>query len=163
VYISSIYAENAEPLEFSKSPEGRSDITSKLHPILVQWQASENPDEFAKENGLSYKDNKIKVYIYLESAELRSKIPPEIKVAASDDKIVVAFVSSEQLDKLDDLGFVERVTPPILMRTPPIPQIEIPETQISEKNQYDYLLWIVFGAIFITTIGILMKRKKLKE
>jgi len=161
----SILAENIDSENSSASiKELKSTSESKIHPILIQWQTSENPNEFAKENNLSYKDNKIKVYIYLESAELRSKIPPEITIAAFDQKIAVAFVSSEQLDKLDDLDFVERITLPDLARTPPIPQIEQPETQIPEKNLYDYLVWIIIGGIVIfTIIAIFKKRQKLQD
>lgn len=161
----SILAENIDSENSSASnKEFASTSESKIHPILIQWQISENPNEFAKENNLSYKDNKIKVYIYLESAELRSKIPHEITIAAFDDKIAVSFVSSEQLDKLDDLDFVERVMLPDLAHTPPIPQIEQPETQIPEENRYDYLVWIVIGGIVISTIiAIFKKRKKLQD
>ena len=160
-----IYASNPESDTKNSSAsfeQLRLNSSSKIHPILTQWQTSENPNEFAKENNLSYKENKVGVYIYLESAESRSKIPPEINVTAFDDKIVVAFVSSAQLDKLEELDFVERVTPPERMRTPPIPQIETPEIQTLEENQYDYLVWIVIGGIAIITIGIL-KKKKLKD
>jgi hypothetical protein len=119
----------------------------------------ENPNEFAKENNLSYTENKIGVYIYLESVESRSKIPHEITVTAFYEKILVAFVSSEQLDKLEELDFIERVTPPDLARTSSIPQAEIPQSQTLEENQYDDLVWIVIAGIVIITIGIFKKRK----
>ena len=164
--LGGIQAENAEEsnLKNFSTPieEFRSSSNSKIHSILIQWQLSEDPNEFAKENNLSYTENKIGVYIYLESVESRSKIPNEIIIAASDEKILVAFVSSEQLDELNDLNFVERITPPDLVRTPPIPQVEIPENQTLEKNQYDYLLWLIIGGIVIIAIGIFRKRKKLK-
>ena len=162
---STIYSSNPE--FDAKNSSGsfeqfRLNSSSKVHPILIQWQTSENPNEFAIENNLSYKENKVGVYIYLESAESRSKIPLEINVTAFDDKIVVAFVSSAQLDKLEELDFVERVTPPDRVRIPPIPQIEIPETQTLEENQYDYFVWIVIGGTVIIIIGIFIK-KKLKD
>ncbi len=143
--------------------EFRSSSSSKIHSILIQWQLSENPNEFAKENNLSYTENKIGVYIYLENAKSRSKIPSEITIIASDKKILVAFVSSEQLDKLEELDFIQRITPPDLARTPPIPQVKIPESQTTEENEYDYLLWFGIGGIVIITIGIFKKRKKLKD
>jgi len=147
----------SEPVE-----KFRLDSYSKIHPVLIKWQTSENPYEFAIENNLSYKENKVGVYIYLDSVESQSKIPLEINVTAFDDKIVVAFVSSAQLDKLEELDFVERVTPPDRVRFPPIPQIEIPETQTLEENQYDYFVWIVIGGTVIIIIGIFIK-KKLKD
>ncbi len=110
-----------------------------------------------------YTTNKIGVYIYLESTESRTKIPHEITITAFDEKILVAYVSSEQLDKLEELDFIERITPPDLARTPPIPQVKIPESQTIEENQNDYLLLLVIGGIVIITIGILKKRKKFKD
>jgi len=161
--INTIHAENEEsnsekaPIEEFGSTSG-----SKIHPTLVKWQTSENPDEFAEENNLSVNKNKVAVYIHLESAESRSQIPPEINVMAFDEKIALAFVSPEQLDELDNLDFVERVTPPDLVRFFPLPQGETPETQTLEENRYDYLVWIAIGGIVIfTIIAILKKRQKL--
>ena len=164
--LGGIKAENSESnLENSPIPieEFRSSSSSKIHSILIKWQTSDTPNKFAKENNLSYTENKIGVYIYLENAKSRSKIPLEITITASDEKILVAFVSSKQLDKLDNLDFVERVTPPDFARTPPIPQVELPESQIPKENRYDYLLWIVIGGIVIISIGIFQKRRKHKD
>ena len=161
-----IQAENPESnLKNFSAPieEFRSSSNSKIHSILIQWQFSENPNEFAKENQLLYTENKIGVYIHLESVESRSKIPREITVTAFDEKILAAFVSSEQLDKLEELDFIQRITPPDLARTSPIPQVEIPEKQTLEENRNDYLLWLVIGGIVIIAIGIFRKRKKLKD
>ena len=164
--FNTIYAENEKsnfenfsvPIE-----EFRSSSSSKIHPILIQWQLSENPNEFAKKNNLLYTENKIGVYIYLESTESRSKIPNEITITALDEKIASAFVSSKQLDNLEELNFIERVTIPDLARTSPIPQAETPQSQTIEENRYDYLLWILLGGIVIITIGVFKKRKKLKN
>jgi len=163
--IEAIYSQNIESnLESSSTPieQFRSPSSSKIHPLLVQWQVSENPNEFAKENNLSYTENKIGVYIYLDNVDSSSKIPGEITITAFDEKIVVAFVSSEQLDELNDIDFVERVTLPEPARTPPIPQVEIPESQTPAENRYYYLIWIVIGGIVIITILIFKKRKKPK-
>jgi hypothetical protein len=161
-----IQAENRESSSKNfSSPfeEFRSSSNTKIHSILIKWQTSENPNEFARENNLLYTKNKIGVYIYLESTESRSKIPDDITITAFDEKILVAFVSSKQLDNLEELDFIERITPPDLARTPPIPQVEIPESQTIEENRNDYLFWLVIGGIILITIGILKKRKKLKE
>ena len=61
------------------------------------------------------------------------------------------------------MDFIERVTPPDLARTPPIPQVEIPQSQTIEENPYDYLFWLVIGGIAIITIGIFKKRKKIED
>ena len=163
----STYAENPESnlenssisVEQFRSPPSN----SKIHPLLIQWQTSDTPNEFAKENNLSFTENKIQAYIYLDNVESLSKIPSEIVVIANDEKIIVAFLSSEQLDTLEELDFVDRVTPPDFAHTPPIPQFEVPETQIPEENQYGYLVWIVIGGIAIITIGIFKKRKNLEN
>ncbi len=89
--------------------------------------------------------------------------PKEITISAFDEKIIAAYVSSEQLDKLEELDFIERVTPPDLVRTPPIPQVKILESQTTEENEYDYLLWFGIGGIVLITIGIFRKRKKLND
>ena len=164
--LGGIQAENTESNSKNSSAlneEFRSSSSSKIHSILIQWQLSENPNEFAKENNLLYTENKIGVYIYLDNVNSLSKIPLEINITTNDEKIAVAFVSSEQLDKLEELDFVKRVTPPDLARTPPIPKVAIPETIPQEENQYDYLLLSIIGAIFIITIIIFKKRKKLKD
>jgi len=163
VYIQAENTESSSKNFSSTFEEFRSSSSSKIDSILIKWQTSENPNEFAKENNLSYKENKIGVYIYLESVESRSKIPNDITITAFDEKILVAFVSSKQLDKLEVLDFIERVTPPDLARTPPIPQVKIPESQTKEENQYDYLLWLVIGGIVVITVGIFRKRKKLND
>jgi hypothetical protein len=156
-----IYAENIESeIENSSLLENiRSPSNSKIHSILIQWQLSDNPNEFAKQNNLSFTEDKIAVYIHLKSVEFRSSIPKGIQITAFDEKIVAAFVSSGQLDKLEKLDFVEGVTPPDFARTPPIPKVEIPQSQTLEENQYDYLIWIVIVGIVITAIGILKKLK----
>jgi len=161
-----IYAENINSdLENSSNPikPNRSLSDSKIHPLLIQWQLSDNPNEFAKETNISFTENKISVYIYLDTVESKSKIPQDISITALDEKIIVAFVSSEQLDKLEELDFVQRITPPDLARTPPIPQIEVPETQIPEKTSYNYLVWIVIGIITILIITKFKKRKSQKN
>jgi len=161
--LDGIQAETAESnLKNFSAPieEFRSSSSSKIHSILIQWQFSENPNEFAKENNLSFTENKIGVYIHLKNTDSRSKIPHEITVTAFDEKILAAFVSSEQLDNLEKLDFIQRITPPDLARTPPIPQVEIPEGQTLEGNLHDYLVWIVIAGIIIITIGIFKKRKQ---
>ena len=66
--------------------------------------------------------------MYFDNVRSLSKTPSEIEVRTEDEKIVGSFVSSEQLDSLEEFDFVERVTIPDNIRTPPIPKIELPET-----------------------------------
>ena len=69
--VGSIFAENmiSEKENLSSIENFRSPTNSKIHPTLIQWKISDDPNEFAKQNNLSYIDNKIGVYIYLENVE----------------------------------------------------------------------------------------------
>ena len=161
--LGGIQAENTESNLKNFSPpieEFRSSSSSKIHSILIQWQTSENPNEFAKENNLSVDEDKIAVYIYLKSEESRSKFPPEITITGFDEKIVVAFVSSEQMDQLEDLEIVERVMLPDRARTFSIPKIEMSEDQTTPEDQYDYLAWIVIAGITIFIIITIFKKRQ---
>ena len=162
-----IYAENSESnLENSSDliEEKRLSHSSKIHPILIKWQTAENPNKFAKENNLAYSENKIEVYIYLESVQSRSKIPSEIKTTAFVEKIVVAFVSSEQINKLEKMDFVEKIMTPDYVRTTSLPKVEIQETESTKENQHENIIWIVFGGIIIfSIITVIKKRQKHQE
>ena len=151
----SVFGENIEPnSQISKEITDKS-TTSKIHPILIKWQLSENPDKFAMENNLTHKENTIGVYIYLSGKEFQSSISSEVDVMSSYEKTVFAFVTSEQLDKLDKLDFVEKVTLPDLARTPPVPK-PTPPSQIQEEDKTGYLLWVVIGVI---AVGIVVALK----
>jgi hypothetical protein len=162
--VSSIFAENmiSEKENLSSIENFRSPTNSKIHPTLIQWKISDDPNEFAKQNNLSYIDNKIGVYIYLESAESRIKIPQDITITGSDQKIIVGFVSIKQLDMLEKLDFVERVTLPDLARTSILKE-EISESPPIEENHNNYLLWPVIGVIIFMTIVIFIKRRNSKD
>ena len=104
--INFLYAENlnndfekstGSPQRFESLPE------SKIQPILIQWQLSDNPKEFATQNHLSHSGDKIAVYIHLVSLESRLEIPSDIEITGFDQKISAALVTSEQLEKLGKL------------------------------------------------------------
>ena len=145
---------------------------SNLHPILIQWKLSDNRTEFAKQNNLSYDGEKIAVYIHLTSVESRLEIPKNIEITAFDQNIISAFVSADQLEQLEELNFVERITIPDFTRTPPIPKLKTMESativeskdiKTPEQNHDDYLLWIViFLIIIVVGFGIFRKQKKSK-
>ena len=169
------YAQNTESeLGNSINPleKLRSSSDTKIHPILIQWKLSENPTEFAKQNNLSYDGEKIAVYIHLTSVESRLEIPKNIKITAFDQNIISAFVSADQLEQLEELNFVERITIPDFTRTPPIPKLKIIEPatiieskdiKMPEENHNDYFLWIVIlSVIIIVGFGIFRKQKKSK-
>jgi len=153
----------AEDLNSNLNSEtGRISSNSKIHPMLLKWQLSDNPTEFAKNNGMLYEENTVQVYIYLTNQEFLNQISSEVNIVSSDQNIAVAYVNSKQLDQLETLDYVERVTLPDLARTPPIPQI-MPKNQTLEKDLPNFNL---FGVIVITIIGIItiviFLRKKAK-
>jgi hypothetical protein len=150
-----LHTANSESIEQSQFTADRSSKISKIHPILIQWQASENPDEFAKVNSLIQQKDKIAVYIHLDNFQSLSNIPLDIEVTASDDTTIAAFVNSEQLDGLSKLDFVLRVTPPDLAETPPIPKISTSQTEFAENIQPQYTTWIIAGGLAITTIIVI--------
>ena len=149
----------------SQMEDTRLTSNSKIQPILLQWQASDNPAEFSKINGLEYRGEQIQIYIYLTNEEFLSKLPPEINVIASDQKIAVAYVSPYQLDEFENLDYVERVTLPDLAKTPPLPQI-VTKDEITKEEQKD-LTSIAFLAIVIVVISVILfvflNRKKSKN
>ena len=156
-----IYAENIEPTSPISKETTDNSQTSKIHPILIKWQASENPEKFAQENNLTHKENAIGVYIYLSDKEFQSFISSEVNVMSSYDKTVFAFVTSEQLDELGNLDFVEKITLPDLAQTPPVPKPP-PQTQIQEDDKIDYFLLIVMGVIAVGIV-IALKYKTTKS
>ena len=156
VFYSLIYVDYAESLESGLEKE--SNFISKIQPILLAWQNSENPNEFAKINNIPLVEDKVKVYIYLENQTMREKIPPEITTTGFDGNIVGALVSSDNLDTLDRLDFVQRITVPVLAQTPPVPQIENQDPLSSDKDESNYVTWVlILGVVIFLSIVIIKK------
>jgi hypothetical protein len=150
----SVYGQNSDFQNSSKLEEKYSD--SKIHPILKNWQNSEDPDKFAQKNNLFHENNTIGAYIYLTSKEFQTSIAPDVKVLSSYGKTVFVLVTSDQLDEFNKLDFVEKITPPDLALPPPMPKTEPEHVQTEEDSLDDYILWIVGGGI---TIGIVFVLK----
>jgi len=133
IFLSTIIFDGPSPdseefFENERFSQTRSEAT-KVDPLILEWQSSSNPEAFARINNLSFSDDKIAAYIYLDNADSISNIPSEIDVISSDDNIVVAFVSSQQIEQLAQMVFVERIAPPILAvfrQDSTIPLIESP-------------------------------------
>ena len=94
--------------KFVKTPE-----SLKIHSLLTEWKSSLNPELFAKTNNLSMSNNKISVYIYLDTAESISKLPQDLEITRSSSNIVVAYVDGRELTQLSQLDFVQRIEPPV--------------------------------------------------
>ena len=129
----------------------------KINSIILEWMNSSSPASFAEDNNLIFSDNKIQVYVYLDNAESISNIPQDIDVVDSDDNIAVALVSSEQINQLAQLDFVEQIAPPIRATIPPIP-ISTEDSEIDNSA----LIGIVIGiGIAIAIIaGIVYSKKR---
>lgn len=129
---------------------------SKIHSVLNQWQLSKDSEEFASENNLSTKDNKIRVYIYLQNRDSISKIPREIEIITFYDNVVDVFVSSNQLYELDKHDYVNKITPLILART------TTPHIQEDDKSKVkqDYLYLIGIGGISTIVVYLIYNKRK---
>lgn len=142
--------------------------TSKIQPILLRWQSSENPVDFAKNNGFLYKDDMVQVYIYLTGTEFLSLISSEFNVVSSDQKIAVAYITPEQLEEFEKMDFIEKVTLPDIAKTPPIPQLETKdENQDNPPKDNQGFFEIIIPIITVSIISIiaivLLKKKRLKS
>ena len=141
-----------EPTETVSKPND-----PKINSVILEWMSSSSPESFAEDNNLIFSDNKIQVYVYLDSAESISNIPQDIDVVDSDDNIAVAFVSSEQINQLAQLEFVIQIAHPIRATIPPIP-ISTEDSEIDNSA----LIGIVIGiGIAIAIIaGIVYSKKR---
>ena len=135
-------------------PELRSSQSLKIHSLLFEWQSSSTPEVFARNNNLSVSDNKIQVYIYLDSADSIVNIPQDIDVIDSNENIAIAFVSSEQINQLTQLDFVVKISPPIRAIISPIP--------ISQEDDGNDNFALIGIGIIIAVIIVLIYSKKRK-
>ena len=94
-------------------PSSRSPGSEKINHMLIQWQSSLNPQFFAEQNNLRTSEDKVSVYIYLDSYESVSKLATEIDLLSSSDNIAVAYVDGRQLTQLSQLDYVQRIDLPI--------------------------------------------------
>ena len=136
-------------------------IFDKISPVLTQWQSSSDPEIFAQENGLTYANGKISVYIYLDSAESISQLPQNIEITSSADNTVVAFLDSRQITQVSQFGFVQRIGLPVMAESSPIPIVNDEILNSKEKLQsYDlyYAIIPIIAAIII--IAYFLKRKQ---
>jgi len=89
-----------------------SGFSSKISPKILDVITSSDPILAAKSLGLSYKDNKMPVYIYLDSPESLSSLPPGITVSASDGRIAAAQLTIDEMNQLAQLDSVVRIGTP---------------------------------------------------
>ena len=170
--IGVIFAENDNGT--NSVEESNLEKKSKTHPLLLQWQQVGNPNEFAQQNQLLHKDNKIGGYIHVPGSEQISQIPSEIEVIGSDKEIVVAFVTAIQLDSLEEMDFVTKITLPDVARPPPLPETDPPKTEtpvVIETGENGFeetpedlgIIWIIAVVIGVTIIVIVIRLKRAKR
>ena len=131
-------------------PELRSSQSLKIDSLLFEWQSSSTPEVFARNNDISVSDNKIQVYIYLDSADSIVNIPQDIDVIDSNENIAVAFVSSEQINQLAQLDFVVKISPPL--------RASFSISQEGDGN--DNFALIGIGIIIAVIIGVIYSKKR---
>ena len=66
-------------------------------------------------------------------------------------------MTSDELYELEKLDFVNKITPPVLAQTPPIPKVEVPEDQPQEENNSN--LWILVPIVLGIVIVLVLKIK----
>jgi hypothetical protein len=151
---------NSENYSISKETISRVTEIPKIHSILTEWQNSPYPEELAAKLNLPHKENKIAVYIYLEDHKLESELPSNIEVISSSKNFIRAFVTSDELYELEKLDFVNKITPPVLAQTPPIPKVETPEDKPQEEDNSN--LWILVPIVLGIVTIFALKIKKTK-
>jgi len=143
-------------------PSSRSPGSEKIDSILIQWQSSPTPQFFAEQNNLRTSEDKVSVYIYLDSYESVSKIPNDIDVLLTSDNIAVAFLSSNQINQLAQLDFVEQISLPIKARIPPIPILD-QETNIDDSNLIGMSIGITIVIAIAVGGAVVYSKKKIKR
>jgi len=136
----------------SSSREGESGTTesniTKIDPKIIEWQNAPNPRQYALDNNLSSDNDKIAIFIYLDDSNSISNIPSQIEITGSDQNVVVAIVSSEEINQLAQLDFVQKITLPKLVKPHSIPSVT--------TNVVDYSIILILGAIFGIIIVIIL-------
>lgn len=138
--------------ESNSNTKNTNNVNPKISQIIQNWQISNNSELFAQQNGLSYQDGRILVYVYLNSTDSISSLSEHVSVTSSAKDIAAVFLSSDEITFLSQLDFVKKIESPKLAHA-----IEIQSSNDSEfiLNDWYYLL-IPVGIAFV---AILVFRK----
>jgi len=166
--VDSAYAQSDSDFEdslFNPRNELTKEDTShspKVHPLIAKWQSASNQEEFANANALAYSDGKISVYIHLDNANSISQISEKIDVRASDENIAVAFVSSNQIDQLIEMDFVERIKLPDMARMSSLQNETMMAVEEEEEDGSMAIAVITVSSIIIgiSIIAVFAKYRK---
>jgi len=85
--------------------------SKKIHPQIMKIMNNANPNAIARTLGTAVEDDKIPVYIYLNS-DYVSNPPQGIDILAQDENVIVAKLSLTEMETISDLESVERITLP---------------------------------------------------
>ncbi len=90
------------------------DYSKKIHPHIMKIMSDSDPKTMARTLGTSYEEDKIFVYVYLDSDYI-SNPPNEINIIEQDENVILAKLSMIEIETISDYNSVERVTLPIKM------------------------------------------------
>jgi len=158
LFVEQVLAQSADELD--RAPKNITKrIEEKIHPLIIEWKTSPEPQAFASENDLQYSDGKIRVYLYLDDSESISKLPTDIDLVSSSGNIAVVYVDGRQVSQLSQLDFVQRIEPPVSGTFGP-PQIA-DTGSIDEIFLYSItaiiILAVVLGIVFVSRRKIAKK------
>ncbi len=164
-----IFSQNENYTVIAEEPESKfpnlvkspSSYTSKVDPLIIAWQVETNQEEFAKNNNISYSNGKIGVYIYLDDQSSISKIPSDVEITATDANIVVAMVTSSQIDQLAQIDSINKISLPKEVTNPIIPTNSSEE--ISVDDNYILLISVVIGIAIAIGISFKVYKKKISQ
>lgn len=145
----------------TKLAQSPSSYTSKIDPLIMAWQVETNQEVFANNNNISYSNGKIGVYIYLDDQSSMSKIPSDVEITATDANIVVAMVTSSQIDQLAQINSIEKISLPKKVTNPIIPKDSSEE--ISFEENFTLIIPIVIGFVIVAGISFIVYKRKVKH
>jgi len=88
--------------------------SKKIHPNIMKIMSDSDPKTMARALGTSYEEDKIFVYVYLDSDYI-SNPPTEINIIEQDENVILAKLSMTEIETISDLDSVERIALPIKM------------------------------------------------
>ena len=138
-----------------------SSFINKIDSTIILWQVETDQEEFAKNNNISYSNGKIGVYVYLDDQSSISQIPSDVEITATDANIVVAMVTSSQINQLAQIDSVTKISLPKLVTNPIIPKDNFEE--VSLKNNFFLVVPIVVGVIIITSVSFIIYKRRISN
>ncbi|MDH3384829.1 MAG: S8 family serine peptidase, partial [Nitrosopumilus sp.] len=89
------------------------DISPKISHRILDLINSDNPIDTSQKIGVSFENNQMILYVYVNSPENLQDIPSDIEILSSSDNIIVVRVNDQQITQLSQLDFVQRIDVPV--------------------------------------------------